>query len=63
MDDKKIHLRIEHQVIGENEEIDFLVVIELHNNQFNSDWTYRVNIPFCFNEDRKIYKHYPFVHN
>jgi len=63
MEEKKVHVRLEHQVLGDNEEIDFMVVIELHNNQFNSNLTYRVDIPVNFNEDKKTFKHYPFVHN
>jgi len=62
MEEKKVSIRLEHQVIGD-EGIDFLVVIELHNNIFNSNLTYRAEIPLNFNEDRKIFKHYPFVHN
>lgn len=62
MDDNKVNLRIEHQVIGD-EGIDFLVVFELHNNVFNPNLTYRANISDHFNEDRKIFKLYPFVHN
>jgi len=63
MEKKKDVVRIEHQVIGDDVLIDFMVVMELYNNQFNPNWTYRVDIPFCYNEDRKIYKHYPFLHN
>jgi len=63
MEKKKVNVRIEHQVIGDDVLIDFMVVMEIYNNQFNSNFTYRVDIPYKFTEDRKIYKHYPFLHN
>jgi hypothetical protein len=63
MEEKKVKVRIEHQDIGDGYSLDFLIVTILINNNFNPDLSVRCDPPLAFNEDRKTFKLYPFVHN
>ncbi len=59
MDDKKI-VKIVHQDI---EDANYLIVIEIYNTLDKYDTVYRVDLPDDFQETKKVYKLYPFVHN
>jgi len=63
MEKKKVRLRIEHQDIGDGEDLDFLIITILVNNTFNPNLSVICDPPITFNEDKKKFKHYPFVHN